>query len=191
VVGWSAISAWASHRRVASQDLLARAIDAFGDATAARSGEPAAQDGAAALVAAREILDELVGSFGGTDAGRAGLYYRGAVALRQGRTADAVADLTAFVEAHPDHDLVPQALAATATALEDAGNAADAEAALRRLTDGAWHLYPEDAALMELARFYERQGRREEAHSVYERLSTTEAFAKSPYAPLARQRLDG
>jgi len=187
VVGWSVIAAVTDHRREASQDLLAQAVESLQDASSKDPGT----DPAAALDKARKAADELVASYPGSAAGQVGQYYQGVVALRQGRSKDAQASLQGFVDAHPAHDLVPQALSALAAAAEDAGDAAAAEKALRRLVDGDWELFPTGAALMDLGRFYERQGRADEAKAIYERLTTEEAFASSPFATAARQRLEG
>jgi TolA-binding protein len=201
VIAWSASSTWLARRRVASQDQLARAVaslrEASADATSAdatsadATGDTARATAATALETARGLTNELVDQHGSTSAGRLGAYLRGTLALRQGQPAEAVTLLQAFVDDNPRHALVPSALAALAAAQEDAGDVAGAETTLRRVADGTWEMYPAAAALMDLARFYDRQGRRAEARAIYERLTSEDAFTDSPYASTARRELDG
>ena len=81
-----------------------------------------------------------------------------------------------------------------AAAQEQSGDTAAAEATLQQLRSDSDSGYPADAATMDLARFYERQGRLDEARSLYGELAPAEEPAEdeipSVYAGQAQARLD-
>lgn len=140
--------------------------------------------------------DEVAASFakvasehGGSKAGALASLHHGLALVRANKPAEAATALDGFLSKHGSHWAAPEALAALAAAREDEGNAAAAEAALVRLRDGKWRSWPDGAAQLMLAQFYERQGRTAEARTIYETLSKNEKLSDTTFGGQAEMRL--
>jgi hypothetical protein len=123
-----------------------------------------------------------------TVAGRAATFQACVADLRQGK-AGAAEELDKWLADNRTDWLAPQALAALATAREDAGDVAGAEKALKELHDGTWRSWPPESADVLLAELYERHDRRADAKTIWERLSKDEQLAKSPVSSIAKSKL--
>ncbi len=146
----------------------------------------------------RESFQAVSDEHGGTT-GAIAEHYVGVAQLRDGDAAGAVATLNEAVAANSSSWQTTLTLSVLAAAQEQAGDATAAEATLQRLREEDGLGYPADAATMDLARFYERQGRLDEARSLYGELSPDEeseasadddAPLPSVYAGQAQARLD-
>lgn len=151
--------------------------------TAAGEGKPTLDEAAAAL---GKVADD----HSGTTAGRLAAYEQGLALIRAGKAKEGADVLEAFVAKNASYWTTPNALAALAAAREDAGDAKAAEDALVRLRDGKWRSWPDGAAQILLAEFYERQGRMDDAKAIYQTLSKDEKLLKSAYGAQAKSRLE-
>jgi len=159
-------------------------LEGGGDATATTTGDTPTWDGVAAEL--RAIGEAHPNTVAGRDAA-----FQACVAdLRQGKAGAAESLEKWLADNHSDW-LAPQALAALATAREDAGDVPGAEKALKELHDGSWRSWPPESADVLLAELYERHDRRDEAKAIWERLSKDEDLEKkeSPVTSIAKSKL--
>jgi tetratricopeptide (TPR) repeat protein len=176
-----------------AQAALGFALDQLAEAESAAADDTVAGPSWGDVQASFEaVADE----HGGTS-GAIAKHYVGVAQLRAGDAAGAVATLSEAAEATNSPWQTSLTLSVLAAAQEQAGDAAAAEATLNRLREEGSVGYPADAAAMDLARFYERQGRLDEARSLYAELVPDESAAPgegdplpSIYAAQAQSRLD-
>jgi hypothetical protein len=171
-----------------AQAALGEALEQLAEAESAAAGGEAA-DWDAVRAAFAEVADE----HGGTP-GEIARHYVGVAQLRAGDAAGAVATLSQAAGGSSDPWRTPLTLSVLAAAQEQAGDAASAEATLKDLRSRDALGFPADAATIELARFYERHGRLDEARELYGELAAEledeEETSPSAYASQAQARLD-
>lgn len=195
LIGVGAFGSWRESAAESAQAALGAALLQLTEAENA-AADPAVDgpDWDEVLATFRSVADE----HGGVAAGVA-LHYVGVVQLRQGDAAGAVASLKDAASAGTDPWQTNLTRSVLAAAQEQSGDAAAAEATLQQLRAAGGLGYPADAAAMDLARFYERQGRLDEARSLYAELAPDEDEAEladedaplpSVYAGQARARLN-
>lgn len=116
-------------------------------------------------------LDELMATYPSSKAATSAAYLRGSTLLRLGRNAEARDALESFIKDNSSSSLLPAARRAMATAEMESGNRDQALTILQDLVAHPSDLFPEDAALMELARAQEQAGMEQEALASYRRLA--------------------
>jgi tetratricopeptide (TPR) repeat protein len=138
---------------------------------------------------ARELFGQVRDRYGSTAAGRIASVYLGRIAAAEGDLERARELWSDFVEAAPDHALGASVQLALYSLDREQGRTEELIASLRSAVDSVDSRLPQDALLYELGVTLERDGQKEEAREVFQRL--VDEYPASPYAPRARQRVGG
>ena len=197
LLGAAAVGSMRQSSERSAQAALGAALEKLSEAETS-AGEGETVDWAALQSEFKKVADE----HGGT-ASRVAEHYLGVAQLRAGDAAGAVATLSSASAGAFDDWRTPLTLSVLAAAQEQAGDPSSAEATLKKLRERNALGFPADAAAMELARFYERQGRLDEARALYAELAAeldaanaaaeageTDFEPPSVYASQAQARLD-
>lgn len=174
----AAVSWSVSRRGEAAGRMLAEAM-AISEAPIVAAGQPTPAGVQRAFPTARArdeavlaSLDGLIAAHNLSRAATVGVWMRGGVLLRLGRSAEAREALEGFLRDSPDSDLAPLARRSLAAAATAAGDHDTAIATLTTLAASPSRLVRSDLALADLARAQEAAGRPADALATWRRLNT-------------------
>jgi len=161
----------------------------FSQVVAKYQAEAGQKTSAEALSAVSEDLDLLVGTYGGTPAGKLGRVFYGHICVA-GKAYDKAIEyysqaLDDFSSGTPLTNVILNGLA---MAYQQKGTYPQAIESYRRLADGPGSIL-KDAALFNLGKLYGQLGQLEESRQAYQRLNTE--FPGSMYANIVREKIAG